>query len=265
MAIKYIVSEDEFGKLSKEIQTLYIKKGDVYQLDAEGNPSDEKIKEFRQNNIELMKKITAAEEKIKKFEGVDPEKARNAIAELETLKEKKLVEEGKIEELLNQRTERMKADFQNQTKILTDKVKDYELKLTDMRNQLAESIIDKEIQLRVSSTANPQKGAMPDIISRGRKIFKIDDKGQVVAVDEKGNTRFGKDGISSLSIEEWAVNLPVEAPFLFEPAKGIQSPGSTPGVINQGGKKILITRDPVELGKHASEIAKEEISVQSPE
>lgn len=265
MAIKFQITADEFGKLTKEIQALYVQEGEGYHLDAEGNPLETKLKEFRDNNIQLMKDITKAQSELKKFEGIDEKKARAALQELNDLKEKKLISDGEIEKVLAQRTERMQADHQTQTKILTDKIANYESQMSSLKNQLSEVSIDKEIQLMISQIGSPQKGAVQDIIRRGRQIFKIDDKGSVTAVDEKGNTRFGKDGLTPLTIKEWAEALPTEAPFLFEPSKGIGSPGSgSPLGGTRDGKKILISNDPVVLGKNVEDIAAGKVIVQSP-
>jgi len=265
MAMKFVVSAEEFGKLSPEMQLQYEKVGDVYNLITEGkNPLALKIDEFRQTNVKLMKDIKEAQEALSKWEGVDPEKAKKALEELQKLQDKRLIEEGKVEELLSSRTQRMQADHQNQIANFQKKIAETETNNLNLKNQLAGVTIDKEIQLAITQNLEAQPGAMSDILSRGRRIFQIADDGKVLAKDDKGNTLFGKDGVTPMTIQEWAASLPTEAPHLFKPAKGAGAPGSSgvhPGV---QGKQVLVTNDPILMGQNLEKIAKGEVIIQAP-
>ncbi|MCP5079129.1 MAG: hypothetical protein GY951_13870, partial [Psychromonas sp.] len=65
--IKYNLSESAYNKLSEDMQKLYKKGDDGYELQVEGAVSKAKVDEFRDKNIALTNDL-------KKFDGVDVSK-----------------------------------------------------------------------------------------------------------------------------------------------------------------------------------------------
>ena len=61
-------------------------------------------------------------EKLKEFDGIDAGAVRNILQRFSDDEEAKLIAGGKIDEVLNKRTERMKAGFDKELKAAADKV-----------------------------------------------------------------------------------------------------------------------------------------------
>ena len=70
---------------------------------------------------------------------------------------------------------------------------------------------------------------MDDFLGRARNVFKLVN-GVPTALDVDGKTvRYGKDGVTPMSLEEWADAQVQEAPHLFESNVGGGAPGSGSG------------------------------------
>ena len=68
--------------------------------------------------------------------------------------------------------------------------------------------------------------AMADITSRARTVFRLVN-GVPTAFDSDGKSvRYGRDGLTPMSIEEWVDGQVAEAPHLFEANSG--GPGGRP-------------------------------------
>jgi len=225
--LKFIV--DTLEEVPEAQRELYVEKDGKFVLDVEGVPEDPEVKkridEFRENNIKLFQKAEEMEKQLKKFEGVDPDEYKKALDLLEKYKDSKLLDDGKIEELLNERTGRMKQDFQNKIDALTEKLGLESKEKSTLRTSLGILKIDNAIQQTILRLHKIKSGAMPDIIRRGREVFKLSEELEPVAIDSNGGKMVGKDGITPLTIEEWAEQLPNEAAHCFEDGEGLHSKG----------------------------------------
>ena len=223
MTLKAVL--DKVDGLSDDVKALYVEKDGKFYLDVEKVEDPElkkKVSDFRDKNIELMKDMEDLKKDIAKFQELgDIEKLKETLAKLHKIEEGKLFEEGKIEELLSKRTERMKKDFESQIKSLTKIAEDAKSAFTKSKEALAKSTIDNQIQIEIGGlTAKARKSTMEDIIARGRRVFNMDEEDKVVARGVDGSPLFGKDGVTPLTITEWAQNLPTEAGHFFEPSSG---------------------------------------------
>jgi len=252
MALKLVL--DSLDDLTDEEKKLYVEKDKKFYLDIEGEaPSaeelkkeKEKLKEFRDNNIKLTKEIEELKANAEKFKDIDPKKYKELIKKLQDIDEQKLIEKGKIDELFAQKTERLRADKDAQILALEEAKTKTEKDLAKVKSQLATVTIDNAIQLSISKHTKPRKDTMIHIVTFGRKIFSVDEEGKPIARDEKGEMLFSKDGSTPLSIEEWAQNLPAEAPFFFEPSEGSGAEGGAGGELKGITAKQLADLPPTE-------------------
>lgn len=235
--MKRKITGEEHEKLSGELKALYKKEGDGnYYLtvdEAEDiKAAKAKVDEFRQTNITLKKRIDEFENK---FKNIDPEKYDELLQKTQDLEDKKLLEEGEIDKLVEQKTERMRKDYEAKIEALSKDNDRLGSELTFAKGRLNEEVIDSRITKSVSKIGIVKKGAMEDIVSRGRKVWKLGDDGEPIAQKADGSPLFGKDPKLALSFDEWAEGLISDAAYLFEPSEGIHS---------QGGDKTK----PVRLG-----------------
>lgn len=217
MGIKAVV--DTLEGLPEAVAGLYKKDETLgkYVLDAEGVVPKEKLAEFRDNNIRLMKEKTDLEGR---YKDVDLDEYVALKTEATKNKNKKLIDEGKIEELVEGRVVEMRTK-------LTKERDDAIAAKAAAEAHLATVLIDNEIQKEALPLAADT--GMEDIVSRGRAVFRLQE-GKVLPF-EGDRIKYGTDGVTPLSVKEWLQQLAAKAPHLFKQSKGA---GASEG---QGGGK----------------------------
>jgi len=248
MKLKLVV--DSMEGLDESLQSLYKQGGDgkFYLQTEEDADTKKKLQEFRDNNIKLMKE---KEELEKKFAGVDPSQIAEMKKKLQAIDDKKMIEAGKIDELVAQKVERMRADFENQLTAMKTALEQKDTENGKLNSRLSEVLIDSEITRAVNAVGGVRKEALQDLIARGKRVWKLEEGKPVPKEGDK--TLYGKDGKSILTFDEWAQIQFETASFLFEPSAGGGATGAGGGAgrgIKQSEKEALAKLPPQERLKH---------------
>lgn len=257
MALKMLITKAEYEELPEAIQAEYVEDEDGFILETDDESWKNKLAEFRSNNIKLQKERKKLQEDMEKYKDIDPEKARAAQAKLQEIEDKELLDAGEMETLVQKRVERMQSELNGKIKKLESTLEERNTELEQERSRLAKVVIDSEVQTEVSKVGTVRQGAMTDVLSRARSIFRLQD-GQPVPVDEKGEIVYGTDGKNPLTIAEWATGLTEEAPYLFEGSSGGGSGG------NEGkapAKGTILSTDSAAFGKNLEDIASGKVKV----
>lgn len=102
--LKFIV--DTLEGVDQSVASLYEKQDDgKFRLNVEGAVPREKLDEFRNTNIELLKKVDA-------FKGVDVKKYSELLALEKRVTDKELVDAGKVDEVVQGRISQMKTEHE---------------------------------------------------------------------------------------------------------------------------------------------------------
>ncbi|MDD2679510.1 MAG: hypothetical protein PHO03_01730 [Candidatus Omnitrophica bacterium] len=228
--LKLVVEKIE--DVEEKYRDLYKRADDgKFHLDAEADPeSKKKVDEFRENNVKLMKEKEDLQKKIDSY-GADPEKVKEWQKKVQAIEDKQMIEAGKIDELVEQKVQRMRQEYENQIKALQDAVDIKNQEVSKTNNRLSEVLIDSEITKAVAGKV--RAGAMADILSRGRRVWHLDENGQPVP-KENDKILYGKDGKQQMTFEEWAIVQMEVAPFLFEPSAGGGSNDGRGGAAGKG-------------------------------
>ncbi|MEQ5040057.1 hypothetical protein ABN115_13625 [Providencia rettgeri] len=189
---------------------------------------DQQVSGLKAKNTELLGKIKEQGDNLKRFDGIDPDTAKGMLKRFENDEEAKLIADGKIDEVINKRTERMRGDTDKQLKEANARVE----KAEAFANKFRARVLGDEIR-SAAGKAGALSSAQEDLILRAKGIFQINDEGQAVAVDEGGNPIMGKDGRTQLSPIEWIESLKESAPHLFPAASGTDA-----GKHKQGGAHL---------------------------
>lgn len=255
MRLKAKLSKDEVGKLEQAIQGLYVERDGGYVLDVEGMvPVDEyealetKLREFRDNNIKLMKDLA-------RFEGVDPDEYRTQKDTIEKLRREGVQKPDDIAQLIAQEiakaTEPLKKRLEEESRIREEK-----------ERMLVEKQLEEQLWV-AGAAAGITESAREDFITRGKRLFTIED-GKIVA--RKGDmpvySRRRGRSTELLTPEEWATDpewLPKEAPHLYKTSTGTAARNKAEAGSADGGR--IISNDPAELGRHLEELANGNVQV----
>jgi hypothetical protein len=207
MAIKFKYnSKDE---IPAELVALYAEREGAWQLDCDGVADKAKLDEFRNNNTALLKQV---EELKKRFEGIDPDEVRKLAEQKARLEEERQLKAGELDKVVENRIKGLRSDWEKQVATLTSEREALNARLTAI--QIDQGII----------TAATKRGLRPtaiaDITSRARSVFKLVN-GAPRAFEVDGQAvRYGRDGVTPMTLEEWVDTQVSEAPHLFETNAG---------------------------------------------
>ena len=223
MALKYKYASK--GEVPAEHATLYVEREGAFYLDAEGATDKAKADELRNHNIELRKQI---EEHNARFGGIDPDEVRRLVAEKRKLEEEKLrleeqqqIKAGEVEKVVEGRVKGLKADWDKQLSTVTAERDSLTSRLTAI--QIDQGVITAATKRGLRPTA------IPDITARARIVFKLVN-GVPRAFEADGTTvRYGKDGVTPMTLEEWVDAQVSDAPHLFESNAGGGAAGNPAG------------------------------------
>ena len=221
MALKYkFKTKDE---IPAEHLPLYAEREGAWVLDVDGAVEKTKLDEFRTTNVSLLKE---RDDLKKRYEGIDPDAVKALVDEKRQLEEEKLLSGGttphpsplpsaereKIEKVVENRIKGVKADLEKQINALTTERDTMTARLTSIQ-------IDQGV-LTVATKRGLRPTAIPDITARARSIFRLVN-GTPTAFEPDGKAlRYGKDGLTPMTLEEWVDAQVSEAPHLFESNAG---------------------------------------------
>lgn len=258
---------------------FYVEKDDGWYLDVEAAPKDndgggssedgEKLKEFRDRNIQLGKELDKARSELgelkKKVDGLDFEKyerAMQALDKLEGEEDRKLIEEGKLEEVVERRTRAAIQAYVDKLDAKDKAYKDLEKKYSETRNHLGRRTLEQAAQLQINELGlRPQAGSLTDILSRVRSTFQMSGEDKFEAKDENGEPLYGEDG-SPLTLTEYIRDhLAQKATHLFQAAKGGDASGNDSGRGTPGGQRVIRADDRDGFSRNLADIAAGKVSV----
>jgi len=225
-ALPLVVDKAGLEKVPEAQRTLYVEKDGKYRLDVDGVEDTSGLKSALEKEREARKNEEKARKEFeKRFEGIDPDKTRQLMAQFEDADEANLIKEGKagIDKIIEKRTAKLRQEFE---KKLEEASAGREGAL-----EVAGTFMDKvlENQVRAAATkAGLHPSAVDDAIIRAMGIFSIDDDGNAVQLDDEENIILGKDGKTPFSLEEWMGGMRESAPHWF--------PASSSGGGAHGGK-----------------------------
>ncbi len=203
--------------IPEEYQKLYKEDNGVYklQLDDKVVPKS-KLDEFRQTNVDLMKKIGDIESKL---DGVSIDEIKNLSAKLKDKRIKDLIDKGDIDTVIKEKTDSIVSDYEAKLKSLNTKLSDYEELTKAYKSKIGKVIIDNNIQNAVTKLASVKPGAMTDITNRAKQVWTIDDEGNPVPKDPATGEVIYKEG-KPITFDDWAETLLHDAPYFFEASSG---------------------------------------------
>jgi hypothetical protein len=212
MPLKYKYTNKQ--EIPAEQQALYVEREGAFYLDADGVVDKAKADELRTHNIELRKQI---EESTR----LATEQQQKDQAEKERLEEEQRLKEGKFQEVMESRLKTAKVEWEKQLNTVTAERDTLTTRLTAIQ-------IDQGVTT-VATKKGLRPTAIPDITSRARNVFKlVNGVPQAFEADGK-SARYGKDGITPMTLEEWVDTQVADAPHLFESNAGGGAAGNGAG------------------------------------
>lgn len=203
MPLKFML--DSLEGLDENVAALYSKHDDgKFYLEVDGAVSKNRLDEFRNNNVELLKKLDD-------FKDIDPEKYTEMVQKMTEIEKKKTIPAEQVDQMVAERVKEM----QDET---AASVKKYEEQIGTMSRQLEGLVIDSAVR-KAATDGKVLASAVDDVLLRAKSVFKVVE-GVAVPHDGDNNVIYGKDGTNPMGISEWMGKLAKDASHLFEGSQG---------------------------------------------
>jgi hypothetical protein len=180
-----------------------------------------------------------------KVEGMDIDKAKEALALLEKTKQKDLLEEGKLEEYVQAQVQtkqrEIESKFSTQLELALqekDKIATVASKYEGLfKNKIMEDNL-REVALKSGCKADAE--VIRDIVVRGKQVFALNaDETGIEAKNADGSFKKSRDGDKILTPEAWLDDLKKICPYYFPESAGTgASGGGTGGTGGKGGDDL---------------------------
>jgi hypothetical protein len=254
MALKAVIKQ--LTDVDEPLRPLYKEVDGQFALQVEGGTAEDQARLQAALNKERTSREALANdlEKLKEqIDGLDPEKARAALKKLREIEEKKLVDEGKVDELVANRTKALQDDFAAKEKRYQEEIAARDGKIGMLGGSLKKLTLDGAIR-QVGEKAGVKPEAIADVVARFTSIGVKDGirwdhreiDGQLTTIAFRANNGkdevvYGKDPSKPMGFDEGIELLREEAPHLFAPSSGSGAPGS--GATRFNGSVIRLTRE----------------------
>jgi hypothetical protein len=203
-----------------------------------------KVVEFRDNNIALTKKNAELETGLKKFEGLDADAAKSALAQVEEFKKKGAGKPDDISALVTSAVEAA-------VKPLKDELQSTKAQSVQDRIRADENTLRSVVSERFMKAGGLPK-ALDYIVSQAKDTFTVTE-GKVVAQPNKYST--ANPG-NLIDLDEWLSTASREHDFAFKPSQGGGAPPAGGGApTHRAGQRVIKNPTAQQLGDPS--IAKE--------
>ena len=243
MALK--LSYANQGDISESQRELYVEKDGKWCLETDP-PTEDGVKAIAALNVERGLRREAERQitdfKVR-FEGIDPEEVQKLRDRVKGLEDIDVHDKQGIEALVTRRTQSMKDEHERVVHAKQREIDQFKTQAQTFEHKWRQDKI-KTALVGAAARAGVAKEAVEDAVQRGLAVFvDIDDHENVIAKNGE-DVRYGKDGISPLTPDEWITGLKPTAPHLWPPSSGGGAPPSHAG--NGAGFDWMSITNPAE-------------------
>jgi len=242
--MKFQITIEEYGELSEDVKKLYKEKDGKYELQVDGMVSKAELAQFRDNNIELKQAMEALEVK---YKGVDMDEYAKMLDEATKAADKILLDDEGVEALVAKRIDQLTRDYDNKIETLEKDRDTYKVEVGSLGERLSKELIDSKITTAIMSKelGSFRNEHLIDALNRGREVWKLVE-GEPAPYDSNGGIRYGKDGKSQMTFDEWAEELSQTTPNFWEASLGSDSAGSKKKSSTTSDREYLAGLNPIE-------------------
>lgn len=174
---------------------------------------------------ELMDELKATKAKLKSYGDLDPDKIRAVMQHFNQNEEAKLVAEGKFDEVIDRRTDKLRSDFEARYSELQGKYEEVSKEGDSYRSRYQDLVISQQVQAEaLRQGVRPE--AIQDVIYRAKGTFSINpDTGELEARDNAGRL-VKMDDHHILTLERYISSLKQQAPHYWPESHGTGSRGA---------------------------------------
>lgn len=202
---------------------------------------DKEVGGLKTKRDELLANERKLKDSLKQYEGIDPERARKLEEQIAQSEEARLIADGKMDEVMNQRTERMRSEYERKLQESTQSTERYKSKAEKADGHVMRNAIGQ-----AASAVGLIDTAAEDAAYRAAQLFEVDEELNVVPKEGVGYDADGKP----LTMKSWLESMRDQAPHWFPQPKGSGSPGNNGSSTSpRAWKDAATTKEKVEILK----------------
>lgn len=194
---------------------------------------DTEVTGLKTKNEELLGEKKSMKAKLELFDGIDASAAREALELMEKNEDIKLIKDGKIDELIDQKTSQMRSDHEATVGELRSTLQEQTEKATKFEHLFNTKTVDDALR-EVAIKSGVRSAAVTDILLRGRDIFSVAEDGSVEARGKDGKLLKTADE-KILTATNWVESLKTGSPHYWPDSEGA---GAGSGRGGAGGSDI---------------------------
>ena len=179
---------------------------------------DEEVTGLKAKNEELLGKNKEYKTRADLFEGMDHEAAKEALELVEKNEDIKLIKDGKIDELVDQKTSQMRSDHEAAIGELNSKLVSQTERADKFEGLYNIKTVDDALR-EVAVKAGVRDTAITDVLLRGRGIFSVAEDGSVEARGADGKL-LKTDDEKILTTTNWVESLKTVSPHYWPESEG---------------------------------------------
>lgn len=206
--------------------------GKMYSADEVRALVDEQVRGLKSKNSELLGKL-------KQFDGLDADRLKDMLSKIDQSEEAKLLAEGKLDDVIAKRTDRIRADAEARLEEVEKARVKYEQEAQIYRQRFESRVIEDAIkQEAMKQGVRPE--ALDDVVRRGADVFKWNaETNEVEARDGNGNLLRTQDENGYIMTPEYFVRgLMKTAPYYWPNSDG----GGTVGARGASAREDLAAK-----------------------
>lgn len=216
MALEFVV--DTIDSIPEASRKFYTEKEGKFHLDDVLAENIRGLKSALETKTQIANSRSAQLKELEsKYSGIDPEKTRQLMSKFENDAEAQLIAAGKIDEVIQTRTEKWRAEEERKNTDLQAKLAAAEAKAESFKG----SVLDDSFRAAAAEIGDMHP-ADDMLLGYLRGMFTLDNNGKPVQIDDNGDIILGKDGKTPYSPKEHLDGLRTTKPWLFK----ISSSGS---------------------------------------
>lgn len=190
---------------------------------------NEKLKEFRENNIAVSKErdaLAAFKAQVSSvFPEFEPTTVQTELEELrrtaQLVKDGTLKESKDIETVVSDRTKSMKEKYEEAQARLTTSAKQAETRAQHLETKLKQQAIKQAVvQAALDEKAGVHPHAINDIVNRAYGVFHVEGDGERIVPKVGDAVLYGSDGTTAMTVQEWIASLKDSSAHLFKQSVG---------------------------------------------
>lgn len=173
---------------------------------------------LKSKNEEIMGKYQSTKERLTAYDGIDPEKTRKILSDLEKDQDLQMLKDGKLDELVEKRTNDIKLKFDDEKKGLTTNLEQITGERDTYKTQLEQHVVGSAVG-KVALDAKALPTALDDITRRAMDIFQVTENGELEARNADGTLMKTEEG-DLLTPARFIEGLKASAPHYWPPSQG---------------------------------------------